>query len=91
MKNLRQINAENLKKKVVPKLKAFSPKKKAPPKEKREAKVALKKRVSAAKQINIHSTEENYYYRVDEEVVLELARRWWMALPDWPPVDHDYS
>ena len=30
-------------------------------------------------------------YLNKENLVSEVAARWWYVLPDWPPVNHDYS
>ena len=35
--------------------------------------------------------EHKVSYRNREDLVNELAKRWWYAMPEWPPEVYDYS
>lgn len=37
------------------------------------------------------TTDEELNFNKKEHLVEELAKRWWYALPEWPPVNYDYQ
>ncbi len=49
------------------------------------------KQVSTSAGATNGTTEEEMNFNKKEDLMDEFAKRWWYALPDWPPANFDYS
>lgn len=52
--------------------------------------VSTKKEASTKKEVPGQTVNDGVS-RAKKELIYNILKRWWYCMPDWPPVDYDYS